>query len=152
MDSAVTIDVATAADGDEIADLYLASRADALGHLKRAHTDDEVRAWMKSTRLNQGSVWVARRKGGIVGFLALDGDHVDQLYLRPGSYRAGIGSRLLAVAMAASPEGLNLYTFQCNARARAFYEAHGFKALRFGDGAENEEGEPDVFYAWRAKL
>ena len=107
---------------------------------------------MKSTRLNQGSVWVARRKGGIVGFLALDGDHVDQLYLRPGFYRAGIGSRLLAVAMAASPEGLNLYTFQCNARARAFYEAHGFQTLRFGDGSETEEGEPDVLYAWRAKL
>jgi len=30
---------------------------------------------------------------------------------------------------------------------RAFDEAHGFVALRETDG-DNEEGEPDVLYAW----
>lgn len=151
MDQDITIDVATAADGDQIADLYLASRADALGRLRKVHADEAVRTWIKTTLVNRGVVWVARRQAEILGFLALEGEHVDQLYLLPGYYRGGIGSRLLAMAKSASSERLNLYTFHCNDRARAFYEAHGFRAMRFGDGSENEEGEPDIFYEWRAE-
>jgi hypothetical protein len=32
--------------------------------------------------------------------------------------------------------------------ARRFYEARGFRAIRFTDGADNEEGTPDVRYRW----
>ena len=32
--------------------------------------------------------------------------------------------------------------------ARRFYEARGFSAVAFTDGARNEEGEPDVLYRW----
>jgi len=43
---------------------------------------------------------------------------------------------------------LHLFTFQRNARARAFYEAHGFRLVDLSDGARNEEGEPDARYDW----
>ena len=33
-------------------------------------------------------------------------------------------------------------------RARRFYEARGFRAIRFTDGAGNEEKTPDVRYRW----
>ena len=33
-------------------------------------------------------------------------------------------------------------------RARAFYEARGFVAIAFPDGAGNEEQELDVLYHW----
>ncbi len=144
----VAISVATAADGDEIASVYLASRADALAHLRRTRDDAQDRAWIKETVLSRGTTWVAREGAQIVGFLTLVGSDVDQLYLRPGHYRRGIGSRLLDHARSASPNHMHLYTFQCNARARAFYEAHGFRAARFGDGTLNEECEPDIYYEW----
>ena len=41
-----------------------------------------------------------------------------------------------------------LWTFQDNARARRFYEARGFVAEEFTDGAGNEEKTPDVRYVW----
>ena len=41
---------------------------------------------------------------------------------------------------------LRLYTFQSNEGARRFYERHGFAAVAFGDGSDNEEREPDVRY------
>ncbi len=146
----VVIETATAADHDELADLYLASRADALAYLRRVHSDEDIRAWIGWHVLAKGVTWVARARGRIVGFLNLQGEDLDQLYLLPGFYRQGVGTRLLAMAKAASPRRLELYTFQRNTRARAFYESHGFTARRFGDGTGNEEGEPDVFYVWES--
>jgi ribosomal protein S18 acetylase RimI-like enzyme len=47
------------------------------------------------------------------------------------------------------PDGLELYTFQVNDRARRFYERHGFVVAMLGDGSGNEEGQPDVLYRWQ---
>ena len=43
-----------------------------------------------------------------------------------------------------APDDCDLFTFQRNERARAFYEAHGFRIVNLSDGSRNEEGEPDV--------
>jgi ribosomal protein S18 acetylase RimI-like enzyme len=152
MSEAVELRQATPADQDAIADVYLASRADALPYLRRIHTDDQVRAWIGRVVVNRPGTWVALADGGVVGFLSVEGEDLDQLYLAPGFYRRGIGSRLLEKAKALSPTGLHLYAFQRNTRARAFYEAHGFTVFDVNDGSRNEEGEPDVRYEWRDVL
>lgn len=139
---------ATAADVAEITDVYLVARNDALPYLPRLHTDEQVRAWVAEIIMRRCRVWLARRGYCVLGFMALDGDELDQLYLRPGHYRQGIGSRLLALAKRESPGRLRLYTFQRNARARAFYEAHGFWVVDINNGSRNEEREPDVQYEW----
>ena len=59
----------------------------------------------------------------------------------------GIGSTLLAFAMAEFPKPIHLYTFQANVGARRFYERHGFVAIEFTEGQDNEELCPDVLYA-----
>src|SRR5262249_27301138 len=96
------------------------------------------------------AVWVAEEGDRIVGFMAWNAEteHLDHLYLLPGSYRLGIGSKLLEKTKNLSKGKIQLYAFQRNTRARAFYEHHGFRAIWFGDGAENEEREPDVLYEW----
>ena len=68
----------------------------------------------------------------------------------PGQQGRGAGSVLLERAKARSAGVLRLWAFQRNERARCFYERRGFRAVRFGDGSENEENEPDVLYEWRA--
>ena len=146
---AITIEPASPRDAGEIAALYLASRAEALPYLRRVHSDDEVRSWITHVRLAAGETWVAREAGRILGFLCLDGEDLDQLYLLPGQFRRGLGSLLLAKARERSPERLTLFTFQRNSAARAFYERHGFRLVDLNDGARNEEGEPDAFYEWR---
>jgi GNAT superfamily N-acetyltransferase len=148
-DDALMIERAAVADSAEIAALYLASRSDALPYLRRVHSDDAVRAWIATILLPRETSWVARREGTILGFMTLDGEELDQLYLLPGHYRQGVGSRLLAKAKALSPLRLSLFTFQRNQRARAFYEAHGFQIVEMSDGSGNEEGEPDILYEWR---
>lgn len=85
----------------------------------------------------------------MIGFISLGDDAVEQLYVAPGRTGEGIGSRLLGLAKEKRPDGLHLYTFQVNAGARRFYERNGFRVVELNDGSNNEEGQPDVRYAWR---
>ena len=145
-----TLREGTPEDSDELAALFLASRREALPYLPELHTDAETFRWMCDVVLTECRVWVAEEEGpGLAGFLALRGDHVDHLYVLPGRQRLGIGSRLLNAAKQAAPERLRLYTFQRNTAARRFYEERSFAAIKFGDGSDNEECEPDVLYEWK---
>lgn len=146
----MTIEIRKAVVGDigAIADLFIASQMDALPFLAKLHTPDQTRAFIANDVFLNCDVWVATENARIVGMMALAGHHLDHLYLMPGYYRRGIGTKLLDKARELSPDKLTLYAFQVNARARAFYEHHGFTAVEFGDGSGNEAGEPDVLYEW----
>ncbi|HEY0421491.1 MAG TPA: GNAT family N-acetyltransferase [Acetobacteraceae bacterium] len=139
---------AVPADAAEVAEIHLAARAAALPGVRWAHDAEDVRHWVATALVPGGGVWMAEQ-GGIAGYMALEGDMIGHLYLRPERWRRGIGTALLNHAKALRPDGLRLWCFQVNARARAFYQAHGFVAARFTDGADNEEREPDILYAWR---
>jgi ribosomal protein S18 acetylase RimI-like enzyme len=136
------------ADAGEIAEVWLASFG-ATYDFPHAHSDDEVRAWLRDEMLPRSETWVAVEDGVIVGLMILSDDMIEQLYLQPDRLRRGIGSRLVELAKERRPDGLDLYTFEVNASARAFYERHGFVVVWSSDGSRNEEHQPDVRYAWR---
>ena len=82
----------------------------------------------------------------VAGFIALDraAPFVTALYTRaPGQ---GIGKRLLDFAKAGR-DLLQLWTFQANTGARAFYAREGFVEERRTQG-DNEEGLPDLLLRW----
>jgi ribosomal protein S18 acetylase RimI-like enzyme len=139
---------ATTADADAVADVYLAS-FHATYTFPLAHTDDQVRRWIRETVLGSAETWVAVEGQHLVGMMVVGPGDLDQLYVAPDRLRSGIGRRLLDRAKERSPAGLSLYTFQVNDRARRFYERNGFVAEAHGDGTGNEEGQPDVRYVWR---
>lgn len=145
----VTIRKADITDAPEVAELFIASQADALPFLSKLHTPAETRIFITEDVFANCEVWVALEEGRIVGMMALAGNHIDHLYLRPDCYRRGIDTKLLDVAKKERPDKLTLYAFAMNARARAFYEHHGFIAIEFGDGSGNEAREPDVLYEWK---
>nr|WP_246461548.1 GNAT family N-acetyltransferase [Mesorhizobium sangaii] len=93
-------------------------------------------------------VTVAEAGKVIVGFIAVSGEWVEQLYLDPAWTGQGIGSQLLIDTTAALPV-VRLHCFQANTGARRFYERHGFIAEGFGDGTNNEEGLPDILFVRR---
>src|SRR5436305_2057757 len=83
-----------------------------------------VRAWIRDVLVPTGDSWVAtaadRGSDRVVAMLVVRADDLDQLYVHPDWHGRGIGRRLVDFAKARSPEGLGLYTFQVNARARRF--------------------------------
>ena len=137
------------ADAPRVADVFLAAFG-ARYDFPLAHTPDEVRGWVADDLLPTTETWVAiGGDGEPIGFLSLREGFLEQLYLAPGWTGRGIGSLLVELAKERRPAGLDLFTFQVNEGARRFYERHGFTAVWFGDGSENEERQPDVRYAWR---
>jgi GNAT superfamily N-acetyltransferase len=136
-------------DAGAVADLYLASFR-ATYDFPLAHSDEQVAEWIRGVVVPTHEVWVATASdGAVVGMMSLAADMLDQLYVAPGWTGCGIGSRLVALAKARRPGGLDLYTFQVNLGARRFYERHGFAEVARGDGSGNEEGQPDLQYRWR---
>lgn len=144
---------AMVADTDAVADVYLRARKELVACAPLVHSDEDVRAWIRRDLIPAGRTTVAVDDGLVIGLLAVsrgpECSWIDQLYLLPEWIERGIGTRLLELAQAELPPPIRLYTFQCNDRARRFYERRGFKAIAFGDGATNEEKRPDILYEWR---
>jgi GNAT superfamily N-acetyltransferase len=143
------IDTARPEDAAAIAALFTASRRTAMPWLPELHDADEDRWFITHRVLAECEVIVAREDGEPIGFLALRGGDVDHLYVHPAAQRRGVGSALLEAAKARRPSGLELWAFQRNTPALAFYARHGFAELRRTDGRANEEREPDVRLGWR---
>ncbi len=139
---------AVEADGAAVADVWLRSFRAALPSVRLAHTDDEVSRWLRETVLPRGTTWVATADESPVGLMVLEGTELEQLYLAPEWQGRGVGGRFIALAKQLSPPGLELWTFQVNLAAQAFYEGHGFAETGRTDGHANQEREPDIRYVW----
>jgi ribosomal protein S18 acetylase RimI-like enzyme len=133
-------------DAPAITRVFQAAREHSLAFLPKLHTDAEDHAFYART-VAQGGVTVAVEQGVVVGFLALVGEEIKHLYVAPARHRQGHGSALLTAAQAES-EHLELWVFQRNTNAIAFYAAHDFVVVTSTDGAGNEEHEPDHRMAW----
>ena len=132
---------------DAAAAVHRASFDHALPLLAGLHTPDEDRVFYRTQVFSSCQVWGAEKQGKLVDIIAFREGWIEQLYVLPDAQGQGLGGDLLAVARATFTP-LCLWTFQCNRRARRFYELNGFVALRETDGSDNEENEPDVLYRW----
>ena len=112
------------------------------------HTAAEYHSFIANVILRDCEVTVAEDNSGIVSFLARRGEEIRLLYTRPDRIGHGAGTQLVEAAKKSGVEALELWCFQANAHARRFYEARGFHAIRFTDGADNEEKTPDIRYRW----
>jgi len=119
----------------------------AMPHMPVLHTPAKDLAFHSTVVFPGTEIWLCQRSGVTAGFVAFRSGWVDHLYVHPGHQASGIGSALLAQAQSSQPS-LRLWTFQCNLRARRFYERHGFRIEQETDGANNEERQPDLLYCW----
>lgn len=127
-------------DAEPIAALFSASRL-LLTFPPELHGVDDDRAHIRDDVLANQRVAVAGRHRRIVGFLAETLDWINYFYMAPDQLRSGVGSALTAVVKAWT-RSLELRCFARHAPARASYEKHGFVAVEFTDGQDNEAGMP----------
>ncbi len=136
-------------DFDAVTILWRIAREKSLPDFQRAkgYFFYEDQWYFREHVLKENAVYVALVDGKIAGFMAMNGDFIDQLYIHPDFWRSGLGRAFLAFARTLSPSRIWLYTLQVNTVARAFYEANGFTAVKFGISPA-PESEPDVMYEW----
>ena len=111
------------------------------------HTLEETFAFYREVFV-RGPIWGMFAGDRLLGHIALKPGWIEHLFVEPTEHGRGIGRALLDVAKREQRD-LQLWTFQANTRARRFYEAAGFLAQEFTDGAGNEEKQPDVRYRWQ---
>ncbi len=111
------------------------------------HSCAETIAWC-GRMIDLNWVIIAESGEGVIGFLALDGTEVQSLYVAAGARRKGVGRQLLDHAKEKQGQ-LSLYAFQDNVPAQRFYERNGFAEIARSDGSGNDEGLPDIRYAWK---
>jgi GNAT superfamily N-acetyltransferase len=86
--------------------------------------------------------------GEVVGYARFTATWLDDLYVVPGHAGSGIGSALLDLVKSLRPGGFQLWVFEMNAPARAFYARHGLVERERTDGSGNEESAPDIRMEW----
>lgn len=111
------------------------------------HPFDKQVGYFRDHVLATCELRVALDGSSLAGFIAATPTRIDQLYVRVGQHRRGVGTALLEWAKSRSAGSLELYTFARNGVARAFYERHGFVVERHG--FEPEWQLDDVLYRWQ---
>jgi putative acetyltransferase len=143
----LTIRRAGPEESDVVAALYRRT-AEAAWDFLYPHTPAEDRAFF-ALAFRNGPVWVVLEDGAMVGFCAARRGWIDHLYVAPERQGEGAGQVLLRRTLQGRRR-VRLWTFQRNVRSRRFYRLQGFREVRFTDGADNEEREPDVLLEWRS--
>jgi putative acetyltransferase len=94
-------------------------------------TDDFIAQERKNTAeiyLPNTDTWVAEIEGEVKGFIALMGNEVGALFLRPECHGRGIGKALMDKAQELHGD-LEVEVFKENAIGRNFYSKYGFEHL-----------------------
>lgn len=138
---------AVAADIEPVAALFRLVRQACLPYLPDLHTPAEDLAFFRDHVFAGSTLWIAG-DSAIDGFCAWRLGWVDHLYIHPRRHGHGLGTALLAQAMAGQTS-LRLWVFQRNTTAQRFYLARGFRVEQRTDGSRNEECEPDALMVWQ---
>ena len=96
--------------------------------------------------LPQAEVYVYETDQGIQGFLGLNGEYIEGIFVSEAAQSHGIGKCLLDCAKDRKP-ALRLNVYQKNVRAIRFYRREGFQIRR--SGLDAATGEPEYEMLWR---
>jgi len=118
---------ATVDDASAVLAVHRTARGAAYAHLG---TPEEAagKATLENFRiqLQTAQAWVFERDGDVIGFAVLEGELLRELYVLPDARGTGAGKALLEVAVAHGAR--QLWVYEDNPAARAFYERHGWVA------------------------
>ncbi len=119
------------------------------GHPPDARTPQEVRTWcLHLLDRPERELWVALRDEVPLGFVLLEGEWVNLLFVHPDRQARGVGAALMDLVKTMRPRGFGLRVYQANERARRFYRKHGLVELEHTDGTSYHDAEPDLQMAW----
>jgi putative acetyltransferase len=135
-------------DLDSAAQAMNASAREAYAFFGWDHPVERTRARMLELQASWSAMSVAEAGGGVIGFMALKPNFIDQIFIAPRWQGLGAGRQLMIEAKLAYPDFLELDCAEENHPARRFYERHGFREIK--RGIHEELGIGEVLYRWTA--
>lgn len=131
-------------DIDSVADIWLDTNRKAHAFIPASYWERNFTAVKEMLPLAE--VYVYETDQGIQGFLGLNGEYIEGIFVSEGVQSNGIGKLLLNHAKDRTP-ALRLNVYQKNVRAIRFYQREGFQIRR--SGLDAATGEPDYEMLWR---
>lgn len=133
-------------DISSVADIWLDTN-------RKAHDFIPASYWLRQfdmvkEMLPQAEVYVYEKNHKIQGFVGLDGEWIEGIFVRDKMQSQGIGKSLLDF-IKDRKENLRLNVYQKNTRAIRFYQREGFEIQ--GEGLDEATGEQDYVMVWRQK-
>jgi putative acetyltransferase len=139
-------------DAPDVAPISRAARFEAIPNYPDLHTTEEDLAFYTNEIATSQGFVAENENGEVVGFILWRDDFINHLYLKIDWQGQGIGSALLMGALQnMDSETVNLWTFQSNVKAVAFYKKHGFSVIKESAG-QNEEGLPDFLFSRKRQV
>ena len=134
------------ADLNRIADLWLSTNLEAHSFIPPEYWKHNLAAVREM--LPQAEIYVYENAGEVQGFIGLDGEHIEGIFVSDKMQSQGIGKLLLDFAKSGKTE-LCLNVYQKNTRAIHFYQREGFKIQQ--EGLDEATGEKDYVMVWQQK-
>lgn len=134
------------ADLDETARIWLDANVEAHGFIPAEYWKNNFPMVKKLLLQAEVYVYIDEVKNEVSGFIGLNENHIEGIFVKSSARSAGIGKALLNFAKE-KKEYLTLNVYQKNARAVKFYEREGFAVER--EGIDGETGEKDFFMVSR---
>lgn len=135
----------TAEEIPGLVDIWLRASIRAHDFIPEAFWSSRAEAMAREHLPQAEEVAVLEVEGRVIGFAALNGDHLEALFIDPKVQSYGHGSRLMAHAMAGH-ERLTLCVYSRNVRAVSFYHRLGFRAVE--ERVEPLSGESETLMVW----
>ena len=132
------------ADIDRVADIWLDANLRAYSFISPQYWKGNFETVKKMLPRAEGYVYENDRE--IWGFIGLNGEYIEGIFVSGEMQSRGIGKRLLDFVKTKKTE-LQLNVYQKNTRAIRFYQREGFKILR--EGMDEATGEKDYEMTWR---
>ena len=132
------------ADIDRVADIWLDANLKAHSFISPQYWKGNFETVKKM--LPQAEVYVYENDREIWGFIGLNGEYIEGIFVSGEMQSRGIGKRLLDFVKTKKTE-LRLNVYRKNMRAIRFYQREGFKILR--EGMDEATGEKDYEMTWR---
>ena len=132
------------ADENRVADIWLETNL-------RAHGFIPAQYWYGNFEtvkelLPQAEVYVYETNQKIQGFVGVNGEYIEGIFVCPGMQSKGIG-KLLLEHIKSRKSKLLLHVYRKNTRAIRFYQREGFEILC--EGVDEATGEQDYTMAWQ---
>ena len=117
----------------------------------KAHNFISAQYWKSNYELVkemllQAEVYVYESNGEIQGFIGLDGEYIEGIFVCDGLQSQGIGKLLLDFVKESRTQ-LSLNVYQKNRGAMQFYQREGFEIQ--SEGLDEATGEKDYVMTWR---
>ena len=95
--------------------------------------------------ISQAEVYTSLSEGKIVGFIGLNGGHIEGIFVDSEHRSKGVGKSLIDFVKTLYPK-LSLCVYEKNVRAADFYRREGFLPVR--KKPDISTGEMEIFMRW----